>query len=137
MAMYRRNHIVPVSYLKLWIDRKRFYVYDKILDKYFYSTPRSIAVEVNLYEHDLEQHLASIEITYANVSRKLIVKKEVKYDYSVRIILELMVSLITRNPFKDSNPGVIDFCAKLSPDEMQNLSDNFLRRDSTLVNQLF
>lgn len=135
MHRVKRNHFIPAYYSRSWIVGPKFYVYDKLTNQYFRSTPASIGVISYLYPLKLERHFSFVEGPANGVLYRLFNNVELYYDKSIKNLLEWIVSLIVRNPYK-ANSDIVDYCNAISPDDVINADSYYINQDSKLVNNL-
>jgi len=92
------HHYIPRFYLRGFTTENVIWVHDRLTDRSFFSQPKTIANENDLYTPELEQHLANSIEAPANVAIDKIRAKDVLNESERVAIARYVVTLWKRVP---------------------------------------
>ncbi|MCE3606571.1 DUF4238 domain-containing protein, partial [Massilia sp. P8910] len=128
------KHYVPKFYLRGFTQADRFAVFDKEARRWFYSQPKSVANEVDLWPDELEAHVTkNIEEPAKEViellRKKAMVTQEERHRLAHYITFLWKRVPAGRKRVRDYTPAVADQVK----DELNIALDELVREDGTVV----
>jgi hypothetical protein len=131
------KHFVPKFYLRGFARSDRLAVFDKTIPRWFYSQPKSVANEIDLWPDELETFVTeNIEDPAKEVIERLRNKARVSDDERLRLAryIAFLWKRVPagRNRVRDYTPAVADQVR----DELNVALDELIREDATLIGKV-